>query len=364
MAEDFLVTSLPHGFVIAATGLGSLPLIWAWTRMRPRKALTYAKASGSSTTVEPEPAPLITPLGARIRPATPSTGGESGIFTDVERGLRELPPFPPATAEIMRELDDVMSDAQSVAAAIGREPTLAATLLRLTNSAVFGVQRQIVTVSDAVAYLGLSTTKALFLRMKIGGLFPQAAPENGYEGRSLWCHAVAVSQASDELARRVGGIEPNLAATLGLLHDIGKLAINSRFPVKVRELWSEELAELSFLSREAKLFGADHAVIGSRLARQWSLPEQLCRMIRLHHLPPDEPMDLPAEARRAVYVVFIANQLAKYCQVYCKQMEIDPIPPRVAAELGLAPEPEKLLDERMRRKIQNAISLSDQLAGG
>ena len=109
------------------------------------------------------------------------------------------------------------------------------------------------------------------------------------------------------------------------------------------------------------MFGADHAVIGSHLTRQWKLPEQLVQMIRLHHLPPDQPMNLSANARAALYVVFIANQLVKYCHVYCEQMEIDPIPAAVAAELGVAEEPQKLLDERMRRKIMLAISVSNQV---
>lgn len=341
--------------------LGCLPLLLILGRLRPRKGLPLGKDSARSVSVASESTPLSTPLGARLRPTAMGYSVGYGIFEEVERGLCELPPFAPVTAEILRELDDVMSDAHRVAAAISREPTLTATLLRIANSVVFGVEREIVAVSDAVAYLGLSTTKALFLRLKIGNLFPQAPVENGYDGKSLWCHSVAVSQAADELARRVGGIDANLAATVGLLHDIGKLAINSRFPAKVRELWTPEAVEQSFLGRETRLFGADHSVIGSHLARQWKLPEQLVQMIRLHHLPPDQPMNLSAHARAALYVVFIANQLVKYCHVYCEQMEIDPIPAAVAAELGLAEEPQKLLDDRMRRKIMLAISVSNQV---
>jgi putative nucleotidyltransferase with HDIG domain len=357
------VHSVPNDITIATLVLGCLSLILVWVRLRPKTAVPAANDSPEPASVGIETTPLATPLGARLRPSTQGYSVGFGIFEQVERGLCELPPFPPATAEIMRELDDVMSDAHSVASAICREPTLATTLLRIANSVVFAMQREIVTVADAVAYMGLSTTKALFLRLKIGNLFPQAPVENGYDGKSLWCHSVAVSQAADELARRVGGIDPNLAATAGLLHDIGKLAINSRFPATVRKLWSEELAEQSFLYRESRLFGADHAVIGSRVARQWKLPEQLAQMIRLHHLPADQPLDLTAEARGALYVVFVANQLVKYCHVYCEQMEIDPIPSAVALELGLPAEPQKLLDERMRRKIMLAISVSNQVMG-
>ena len=57
-----------------------------------------------------------------------------------------------------------------------------------------------------------------------------------------------------------------------------------------------------------------------------------------------------------LYAVFVANQIVKYCHVYCSQMEIDPIPAEVASELGLPTEPEKLLDDRMRQKIHIAVS--------
>ena len=277
---------------------------------------------------------------------------------DVAIGLREIPPFPPALMQILQELDDAGSSAQSVAEIVSREPSLGAMLLRITNSAAFGINREITTISEAVAYLGFSTTKALFLRLKMGSMFPQSSVTGCYDGKKLWSHSVAVAQTAEELARRAGGTNPHLALTVGLLHDIGKMAINSRFPTAVRELWSPQSSEESFLSRERRLFGADHAVVGAHLAKQWKLPRDLIEMIRLHHLPEGAPQNLESETRRALYAVFVANQIVKYCHVYCSQMEIDPIPDFVAADLRIPVDPEKLLDDEMRHKIQLAVSLT------
>jgi putative nucleotidyltransferase with HDIG domain len=168
---------------------------------------------------------------------------------------------------------------------------------------------------------------------------------------------MAVAQAAAELAGRAGGIDPQLALTVGLLHDIGKLAINSFFPQRVAELWSPEWESESFLARERKIFGADHAVLGMRLATVWKLPEELIEMIRLHHLPPGQKMNLTPEARRTLLAVFVANQLVKYCQAYCQGMEIDAIPAEVSAELGLPKTPEEMLDTRMRELITRAVCL-------
>jgi putative nucleotidyltransferase with HDIG domain len=344
----------------SAAALGGCLLLLMNKRRRRRNAIT--------TVTAPKAVPdaiahgLATPLGARLRPSAEGYNITVGLMGEVARGLQEVTPFPPALMEVMQELDSAGASAQTVAAIVSRETILAATLLRIANSAAFGIQREIVTIADAVAYLGFSTTKALFLRLKVDTIFPQLAATGCYDGKKLWSHSVAVAQTADELARRAGGCDPHLALTAGLLHDIGKMAINSRFPDSVRELWAPEAAEESFLSRERRLFGADHAVIGGHLAKQWKLPQDLTDMIRLHHFPVDQPITLRPPVKRALYAIFVANQIVKYCHVYCSQMEIDPIPAEVAAELGLPAEPEKLLDDRMRQKIHVAVSLNRRAA--
>jgi putative nucleotidyltransferase with HDIG domain len=325
---------------------------------RHRRSAARGTATISNGITDSHKPALLTPLGARLRPAAEGYNITVGLMGEVARGLKDVAPFPPALMEVMQELDSAGASAQTVAAIVSRETVLAATLLRIANSAAFGIQREIITISDAVAYLGFSTTKALFLRLKVDAMFPQINSSGCYDGKKLWSHSVAVAQTADELARRAGGCDPHLALTAGLLHDIGKMAINSRFPAAVRELWAPEAAEESFLSRERRLFGADHAAIGGHLAKQWKLPQDLIDMIRLHHLPADQPITLRPPIKRALYAIFVANQIVKYCHVYCSQMEIDPIPAEIAAELGLPAEPEKLLDDRMRQKIHVAVSLN------
>src|SRR6202011_5487023 len=98
-------------------------------------------------------------------------------------------------------------------------------------------------------------------KLKVGGLFRQTASSGCYDSEKLWVHSMAVAQVAEELPRRAGGTDPHLALTVGLLHDIGKIAINSQFPDTVRELWKGGgPADESFLAPERRLFGADHAV--------------------------------------------------------------------------------------------------------
>lgn len=316
-------------------------------------------ANGDSTGVAALVDPTAIPLGSRFRPRPAAYSVTMGQMEDISRGLKQIPPLPQGVIQVMQELDSKEASAASVATAIGREPVMAASILRIANSAAVGLRREVSNVSEAVSYLGFSTTKSLFLRLKMDAMVPSKKGRGGYDADRLWIHAMAVAQASEEIARRVGGTDPQLALTAGLLHDIGKLAINNRFDTIVADLWAETGNKTrSILDRERELFGADHAVIGAALAREWKLPSDLSEIIRLHHLPVGAPIELNDSARRALLSVYLANQLVKYRHVYCSDMEIDDVSNDVTHELGLPDFFELAIDVRLRSLIDRAITMN------
>ena len=321
----------------------------------------WEREGGTDLTAPSKPMPTLPPVGARLRPADPNASLTPALLADITRGLQKIPPFPQALIRILKELEAARSSAKTVAQVVASEPVLTASLLRVANSAAFGVRHEIVTAADAVAYLGFSTVKMLLIKLKVGGLFRQTASSGCYDSEKLWVHSMAVAQVAEELARRAGGTDPHLALTVGLLHDIGKVAINSQFPDTVRELWKRGgPADESFLARERRLFGADHAFIGGYLAANWKLPDDLIQSIRVHHLPSQEAVVLRPEARRALFCVYIANQLVKYSHVYCEDMEIDIIPLEVMTELGMPVRTEELLDDSMRQIIARTALLEGE----
>jgi putative nucleotidyltransferase with HDIG domain len=302
-------------------------------------------------------APL--PLGARFRPQSEGYSMSLAQMEQVSEGIRQIPPLPQGALQVMRELDSENASAASVAQAIAREPVIAASVLRIANSAALGLRREITNVSEAVAYLGFSMTRSLFLRLKMSALMPSRPGIGVYDAEKLWAHAIAVASASEEVSRRAGGIDPQLALTAGLLHDIGKLAINSQHAPEAGRLWAEAVdVSESLPVREARLFGADHAFIGAALATEWGLPHTLVEIIRLHHLPVDQLSGLEPGLRRTLLAVLVANQLVKYRHVYCKEMEIDQVPAAVMQEMALPDWPELLADERLCDIIDRSILLN------
>jgi len=316
------------------------------------------QAAMSQTATNPADAAAL-PFGSRFRPRPAAYSMTMGQMEEITRGLKQIPPLPQGVIQVMRELDSKDASAATVAQAIGREPVMAASILRIANSAATGLRREVTNVSEAVSYLGFSTTKSLFLRLKMDALVPSKRGSRGYDADKLWVHAVAVAQASEDLARRAGGTDPQLALTAGLLHDIGKLAINNQYTESVAKLWTDGADKgVSILDRERELFGADHAFIGSALAAEWKLPADLVGIIRFHHLPVGVDMDLSNDARRALLCVYIANQLVKYRHVYCGDMEIDDVSNDLTRELGLPDFFELAIDERLRASIDRAIAMN------
>jgi putative nucleotidyltransferase with HDIG domain len=347
-SEQYLESPTWHGSM--AGGLTTTDLT------APAVARETAKAA-AATTAPPE--------GARFRTGSDRDRAleDDQIVDEVMRGLQRIPPLPHVLLRILTELDNAGSSARSLASIVSTEPVLTASLLRVANSASTGLRKKIVTVDEAVAYLGYSTVRSLVLRMKLADLLPQRAGARGYNSEHLWLHSLVVGQVAAHLAKRVGGaIDVALVSTIGLLHDIGKLAINSQFPETVAKLFERDArapADESFLARERRLFGADHAFIGGFLAAQWKLPAELIEAIRLHHFPEDSAAPaISPELRRATQVVHVANQLAKYAHVYCADMEIDIIPEAVLLELGLPTDVEQLLKGDVRQVIARAAIAS------
>ena len=358
--------------LIAATLLlgGTVPIVWRNARRQTEQPLAHGIQKRderiNSNRTSPATGPVLVtafPEGAKIRPNDVSELQKSQLLDEVVSGLEKIPPLPRAVHNILRELNSMGSTARSVASIVGTEPILVASILRMVNSAAFGLRREILSLEEAVAYLGFSTVKALVVRMKLGPMMGIASADaqrtKGYHPEKLWLHSMAVAQTSEHLAKRVGGVDPWLAGTVGLLHDIGKLAINSTFPQIVGQIWDKADGDESFLARERRLFGADHAFIGGFLAAKWELPGDLVEAIRLHHMPAGDSavLAMPSDMFRAVSIVHVANQLVKYSHVYCADMEIDIVPAAVLTELGLSPDLERLLDRDTRAIIERSVQL-------
>lgn len=311
---------------------------------------------------------IVAPCGYRVRvpQAAESHSSLGEMVSNVRDGLAIVPPLPSVVIELMKEIQNPNATATSVGNIAASDPGMAASLIRTVNSAAFGLTRKITSVSEAVNYLGFSMVKSMVLRLQLDVVLGGKAKSND-DVLDLWIHSLIVSYIGDVLAKRVAGVDRGFVATLGLLHDIGKLAVHTQFPNEskmLRDLIANGENDEGLLAREARVLGVDHAELGANLVSKWGLPGDLVKAIRWHHAPSRafEPCD-PKALHQAMTILQIANQLAKYCYVYSDQTEVDEISPEMLSQVGFGPDITGLLDAEVCLAASRAILLADDGGG-
>jgi HD-like signal output (HDOD) protein len=207
--------------------------------------------------------------------------------------LESVPSLPALYQEVMRELEAPEPSLQKVGEIISADAGMAAKILQVVHSAIFGIRFRVSSPAQAVMLLGLETCRALVLAIS---LFSKLNPDllKTFSLESLWSH----SQATSGLARRLAMAEQcdqrviEEACMAGLLLDIGKLVLAGYLPDSYREVLTlVEREQLSCTEAERSVFGATHAEVGGHLLSLWGLPEGIVEAVAWHHRPGECPMD-------------------------------------------------------------------------
>ncbi len=205
---------------------------------------------------------------------------------DILRKTPDLPSMPAAAIAVMKESDSATASAHSISEHLMRDQALTVRVLRLANSAYYGLARQVMSSQEAVVVLGTRTIRHLCLVASSYPWLSRALP--GYElgPEQLFKHSLAVAVGSQAIADQTDKMQRDDAFTAGLLHNIGKVAMSVWLENKIQAM--QLLAErdcLAFDEVEKKVFGHDHAEIGAHLSESWNLPKVMVQAIRYHHNP-------------------------------------------------------------------------------
>ncbi|MEQ1567783.1 MAG: HDOD domain-containing protein [Myxococcota bacterium] len=209
----------------------------------------------------------------------------SGLKTPLERHLEELPVLPTTVVAMLRL--DRSSDRyfDDLVRLVEREPTYAARVLALANSAAVRGAAQTTRIRDAVFRLGASTTTSMVVALSVVKVF---VPSNSWE-RSLWVHALGVASIARALATKcdLGAYRPDDVYLCGLLHDIGRFILFHEAPASLRQVdeaaWS---SPADLLAAETAICGIDHAALGAKAIERWGLPAPIVTVVRHHHHRP------------------------------------------------------------------------------
>lgn len=211
----------------------------------------------------------------------------------------ELAALPATTVRLLELLDDAVVEADQVLTIIGKDPALTANLLKLCNSAYYGMRRQIGSVKEALVLLGNQTVVTLAFATSMGDVLRGQLTAYGLAKDAMWHHALGTALASAYLMN--WSTQPEMrdrAFTAGLVHDLGKLLLNKPL-VKQMEQLPAGAVGCELMEAERRILGFDHCEAGAALGTSWHFPPMLVEAIFHHHRP--EAAKEEPELVRSVY---------------------------------------------------------------
>jgi putative nucleotidyltransferase with HDIG domain len=262
----------------------------------------------------------------------------------------------PAALKLIGLLDQPDIANEDVVEVLKYDTVLTAKLLRVCNSPSLGFVETVGSVDQAVLLLGYKQILHFVLALALGDAL--AVPMAGYAvaENELWRHSLMVAVAAETLCRQEPGLnaDPATAFTAGLLHDIGKIAMNQALTAECQMAVRYRIAEhaASRVEAERAVLGTDHAEVGGYLLSLWRLPEGIVEGVANHHAPLVEPRG------RLSVVVYLANCLAHLAgsapgwEAYALKTDS-----RVAGALELTPEKLEGLVLQVRESCEQAQPL-------
>jgi len=192
----------------------------------------------------------------------------------------DIPSVPHVALKVIKLIDNPNTRLDDIQKAIMADQALTSRVLKIANSAFYGLRHNVETVSEAVAIIGFNTLKSIVLAAATREVYKRF----GIIEQKLWEHSLGVSIAASVIARRTGRVKTEEAAIAGLLHDVGKVLMDNsqpeRFSLLMERVYSDRV---TFSSIEREYFGFGHAEAGCILAEKWGFPLLLCDVIRDHH---------------------------------------------------------------------------------
>ena len=226
----------------------------------------------------------------------------------IKKAMEDLPPMPTVIIKIQKLLSDPNSNTGQIAGLIETDQAIAVKVLRLANSAFYGLSGKVTSIQHAAVILGYKTLGELITIAGFSGLMGKKLSGYRYNSDELWKHSLAVASASKIIAEKNQPEAIDELLTAGLIHDIGKIILDPYVSEKRRDFDTLlEVGNLTFLEAEKKILGFDHAEIASEVCKRWKLPDLLTAAIKYHHYPS------LSNGNKMAFILHLADYIAMLC---------------------------------------------------
>ncbi len=243
---------------------------------------------------------------------------------------QSLPQIPKVVLELIESFNNEDIDISAIAKKVSTDPVLTAKVLRLANSAHYGIPKTVSSVDDASVILGMGSLRTMILASCMSNAFK---PMPGYDQVAFWKSAFGVAAYAKFIAEKTAKHDKEIAFTTGMLHSIGSLIIRHNMPQEAANI--DEVESMSKTKRhdlEQAQLGFDYAEVGGELAKRWKFPDEIQQAIseQVAHDKEQPYGDLAAILYLGKY---LESSFRK--QLTAAEMQAD-FPEAVAAKLGLS----------------------------
>ena len=228
----------------------------------------------------------------------------------IQNYIARLPSLSTTVAKVLETCNNPKSSPNDLNRVISLDPLLAGQVLKLINSAYYALRQPVSSLTRAIIMLGINTVKNLVLSCAILEQMRHKKSFRALSAERFWAHSLGVGVIAKCLAgaKGVSLAEQEEFFICGLLHDLGKIPLNQKFPDEyLKALDMAEKAYWSLDRAEGAVFGMDHATVGGWIAGKWRLSPAVIKSLDLHHRPEEAPSD----CRQLVFIVALADIYAQ-----------------------------------------------------
>jgi putative nucleotidyltransferase with HDIG domain len=229
--------------------------------------------------------------------------------------ITDLPTIPTSLVRILQIVRNPNAEFMDLVNAMETDQALVAKVLQVANSPLYGYRREVKDLDRAIALIGFNEVRNLAMGLTAFQTLHRRGGSVRFDRQLFWTHCYTTAFVARFIAKPLGFQGQDFAFVGGLLHDIGKVVLDSYFPNEfVEVIEALEQPPHTFYASEHRTLGNTHDEIGAYLLTQWDFPEDLIAAVIGHHTPDraDHPLaDLIFTANLIVHQMGVHSTLAE-----------------------------------------------------
>lgn len=286
--------------------------------------------------------------------STMTPADREAVVAKTIQDVNNIATLPEITLKIIDLVEDPNSTAHDLHSLITNDPALCSRILKVVNSAFYGLPGQIGSINRAIVLLGLNAVKNIAIATSLAKLFRGGSLCPQFSARDLWVHCTAVAAGAKLIADTSHLSLSDEAFLAGLLHDIGIMIEMQTSRTKLIEVFDMAEKGVPFMEAEERIFGANHQDFGRGLCEKWKFPGSFGYVTGFHH----RVGELAAGQRTLTAVIHIADHLAKRHEIgFTADIEGDMPDQAALQELNLSVEQLNAISDALPESIEQVEAM-------